>query len=167
MSKTREQLRISGVLLAGPVVPGFFKLASDGCSVPTGFLRKFLKADQTKAACRIHDYSYYLINICCEIGSKDHKHKRHIADATLRWNRTKIGKNWITGQIFGRLYYRGVRFGGGNALRKKHGKLIAPPSEQALEAVRKDCIEFCQPHSLTKRAKKKLRQWEKQIKESQ
>ena len=165
MSKTREELAVAGILLAGPLVPEFFKFASDGCSVPTGFLRRFLNADQTRSSCVVHDFEFYITGICFLLGSKSHKHSRQMADINLRWNRTKIGKNWITGQVFGRLYYTGVRLGGARAMRKKHGRLICPPSLAALDLVRQACVERCKPNPLTPHAKKTLKGWEEKIKE--
>jgi len=165
MGKDRKQLALAGILLHGPVVPEFIKFASDGCSIPTGFMRKVLNADQTRAACRIHDYSYYLINTCYKLGSKSHRAERQIADTQLKWNRVLLGKNWITGQVFGRLYYTGVRLGGARAMRKKHGRLICPPSLAALDLVRQACVERCKPNPLTPHAKKTLKGWEEKIKE--
>jgi len=168
MSKTREQLAVAGILLAGPIVPSFFKITSDGASVPTGFMRKVLDADQTRAAGFIHDYGYYLGNICFVPGTLDYKRARYQADVDLKFNRTKIGKGFVRGQVFGRIYFRGVRFpfiGGARAMRKKHGKLERPPSLASLELVRGHCVDLCKPHGLSKYAKKQLKQWEKQIKE--
>ena len=169
MSKTREELRLAGVELNGPIVPEHFKwkVFSDACSIKGSWFRKVLNADQTKAACFIHDYEYFLTNICYTPGSKKYRASRHEADVHLRWNRTLIGKGFIRGQVFGRIYYRGVRFpifGGARAMRRKHGKLVAPPSMQSLNWVRKDCLSLCNGR-LTAPAVRQLQQWHDKITE--
>lgn len=161
-AKTRHVLEMQGILLRGPLVPEWFKLQSDGCSVPTGFLRKVLKSSQTRAACYIHDFEYYLINICYQPNTLESRNARQMADVSLRWNRTRIGRNWLSGQVFGRWYYRGVRLGGKRALNKKHGTLVTPPSMKSVDEIREHCIELCDG-ALTKTAKKRLAKWQNEL----
>ena len=150
MSNTRENLASRGVLLAGPVVPNWFKLQSDGCSIPSRFMSKFLDALQTRAACYIHDYEYYLVNCCCAQDSVDRKHYRKSADVNLQFNRVRIGRGstkvgkWWKGQVFGRWYYRGVRIGGKRALNKKVYTIPVPPSVKEIKRVEKDILLMLQ-----------------------
>lgn len=155
MIKTREQLKAKGVLLAGPIVPDWFKAQSDGCSVPTRIGRVFLKAKQSRAACYIHDFEYYVAAIDFPDGfGRDVA--RFQADLRLRGNRKLVARTRFFGWIYGRLYYRAVRLGGARAM-KTEDRLAIPPTL-------KDCedIKTHLRRELTNHAGGIIRGWERQ-----
>ena len=130
MSKTREELRDEGVELYGPVVPNWFK---GDCSVPFG-LRSLLKAEQGRAACRIHDFRYYCISLAYEPGSPMRDQWQLFADYELKLNRAlSMRPRWLS-RVFGALYFRGVRLGGKYAMKTQQELYSRmPPSMKACE----------------------------------
>lgn len=159
--KTRRQLEAEGKLLHGPIVPEFFKLQSDGCSVPLGRVGRFLmRADQARPACDIHDYRYYEIAILWATGAIEWVNARFAADYELKVNRKLVAKRLFFGRIYAAIYFRPVRIGGRLSI-KKPSELAIPPTVVALEAVKKDLLGMENP--LTERAEALLEYWSKVI----
>lgn len=124
--------------MIGPLVPRWFKLQSDGCSVPLGKLGRWaLKADQAKPACIIHDFRYYEIAIQYDFeGSRSEKAKwktkRMQADYELKQNRRLVAKVRFFGRIYAIKYFRAVRAFGAKCI-KTIPELQIPPTIKALE----------------------------------
>jgi len=116
----RDELKDAGHLLSGPIVPDWFKLLCDGCSVPTGILKYLTMSEQCVAACRIHDWRYYCIAISYKPGNPLREQWRILADYELRLNIRQSFNRPMLGRLFGRIYYRGVRLGGSYALRDEN-----------------------------------------------
>lgn len=133
MGKTRDELAALGRLLHGPIVPDWFKKICDGCSVPTGILRRALLAEQLVASCRGHDWRYYCIAIAYKPGNPLREQWRVLADYELKLNvKASFKRRWL-GRMLGRFYYRGVRIGGSHALKSAEDLLHkTPPNLQAL-----------------------------------
>lgn len=160
-AKTREQLEAEGILLYGPLVPEFFKLQSDGCSIPLGRVGRFLmRAKQARPACYIHDYRYYLMAILWATGAIEWVNARFSADYELKLNRKLVAKYRFFGKIYAAIYFRPVRTGGRLTI-KKPSDLFVPPTIVALEAVEKDLLTMEDP--LTERAEALLKYWRKII----
>lgn len=136
--KTRSQLAKEGVLLEGPIVPDWFKWQSDGCSTPGGKLGGWLlKREETESACYIHDFGYYLTAIQWPSHSPAWMGDRLEADAYLKVNRRKLGKNKLIGWIYSRIYFRGTRIGGRWAMKNPlEDELAVPPTREAREQLK-------------------------------
>lgn len=132
--KSRTQLRAEGVELHGPIVPDWFKKQSDGCSVPTRIGRLFLKAEQARAACYIHDFGYYLTALQYHEGSAKHEGARMAADYNLKRNRKLVARTRMFGWIYSRMYFRAVRIGGKYAMKGPE-ELAVPPTVADVEAL--------------------------------
>lgn len=152
--KTRQQLRAEGIELHGPIVPGWFKAQSDGCSVPTRIAQFFLKAEQTRAACYIHDFEYYLFSIQYHDSDPRWQDRRWAADNHLRRNRALVAHNRFIGWIYSRLYFRGVRIGGKYAM-KLAPNLFVPPTVDHIQALAKDHLR----KPLTPQAEATIEKW--------
>ena len=162
--KTREQLATEGKLLRGPIVPEFFKLQSDGCSIPLGRLGRFLlRAGQARPACYIHDYRYYLIATLWVTGALEWVNARWSADYELKLNRKLVAKYLFFGRIYAMLYFRPVRIGGRFTM-KTPSELAVPPTPPAIDAVKRDLLAMENP--LTKRAEAILDYWRKIIEDN-
>jgi hypothetical protein len=153
----RKELARKGILLFGPVAPKWFTLQSDGCSVPTRIGKFFLKATQSRAACFIHDFEYYLLAIQWERVSAEWKGARMGADWNLKRNRALVAKNKVFGWIYSRLYFRGVRVGGKHTVREPRD-LAMPPTLGALKKLKSYLDK-----PITKLAKAKLEEWEERL----
>lgn len=140
--KSRVELAQEGILLIGPVVPGWFKAFSDGCSVPKG-LRWLMRAKYGCAACRIHDYRYHMI-VCAypSHATPQREAQRILADYELKHNRATTMRSRALGWLFGKLYYRGVRIGG-TASFKTNDEAVKrhPDNTDDLTAFAYDVIE--------------------------
>lgn len=159
--KTRKQLEEDGILLHGPIVPEFFKLQSDGCSIHLGPIGRFLlRAKQARPACYIHDYRYYLIAILWANGAIAWVNARFGADYELKRNRKLVAKYLFFGRIYAMIYFRPVRIGGRFTF-KSPSDLAVPPTVVALESVKKDLLKMENP--LTERAEAIIEYWRKVI----
>ena len=161
--KTRSQLVKEGVLLEGPVVPGWFKIQSDDCSTPGGRLGGWLLQRRVaRPACIIHDFEYYLTSLQWPSYSPAWMGDRLKADANLKVNRKKIGRNKLIGWIYSRIYFRGTRIGGRWAMRKPQkrpiqDKLAVPPGPKS----RKQLKEYLNK-PLSPLADQQFNQWEEE-----
>lgn len=164
--RTREQLALEGRLLIGPLVPKWFKLQSDGCSVPLGKVGKWaLKADQARPACIIHDLRYYEIAIQYDPEGTDAekaswKLARMKADYELKQNRRLVAKVRFFGRLYAIKYFRAVRAFGASCV-KTIPELPIPPTILALEA-----LEALFDDKLTKRAENIFHIWRLAIENS-
>ncbi len=137
--KTREQLAMLGVLLLGPIVALWFKLQSDGGSVPGGRVGRWLfKESQWRAAAYIHDYQYFLIALQWPAHSSQWVGRRLTADVDLKQNRKLCAKNKFIGWAWGRVIFRGVRVGGRGSILLPD-ELVVPPTINAINDVERDC----------------------------
>ena len=75
------------------------------------------------------------------------------ADYRLRVNRRLVAKNKVFGWFYSRAYFRLVRLGGRNAMRKPED-LVIPPSLMAI-----DDLEGFLDKPLTKQARTVLNMW--------
>lgn len=141
--KTRTQLLKEGILLEGPIVPDWFRLQSDACSTPGGRLGGWLLKRQTaQAACYIHDFEYYLTALQWPSYSPAWMGDRLKADANLKVNRRKMGRNKLVGWIYSRIYFRGTRIGGRWSMknpqkRPLQDRLAVPPGPKSREQLKK------------------------------
>ena len=115
----------------GPKPPGWFKEQSDGCSVPTRIGKFFLRAEQARETCYVHDFEYYLTALQFHEGSGSWVGARHKADYNLNLNRALVARNRVIGWIYARMYYRFVRLFGRFAM-KAAPYLFMPPSLEAI-----------------------------------
>lgn len=154
--KTRDQLALEGRLLVGPLVPGWFKKQSDGCSVPLGRIGRWaLKADQAKPTCSIHDFRYYEVGIQWDKKEDESKWKigRMNADYELKQNRRLVAKRRLFGRLYAMSYFRAVRLFGSQSI-KTIPELVMPPT---IEAINELEVLFDDP--LTERAKRIFEMW--------
>lgn len=161
--KTREELEAEGILLLGPLVPLWFRLQSDGGSVPGGwFGRWLLKEKQWRAAAFIHDFCYYIIALMYKPGSSAWVTARFRADDELKRNRRKCAKNRFIGWMTGRLIFRGVRVGGAVAMRTVD-EIAVPPIIKSVEEVEALCEEWTRRAGLTEQAREQIVIWKRSI----
>lgn len=154
--KTRDELAAEGVLLDGPIVPEWFKLQSDGCSVPTRLGRFFLRARQSRAGCYIHDFEYWLIALEWVAHSPEWVGARMAADYRLKQNRKLVARNKAIGWIYSRLWFRGVRVGGRSAVRASYELAVPPTLGAVLE------IETYLSRPITTQARRQLEAWKRE-----
>ena len=95
----------------------------------------FLKANQARAACYIHDFEYYLIALQWKPNAIEWKVVRFQADYHLKRNRKAVARWWLAGRIYARLYFRFVRLSGRFAMRTTP-HLFMPPTPEALEEIK-------------------------------
>lgn len=139
MMRTRKQLEMLGVLLLGPIVALWFKLQSDGGSLPGGRFGKWVfNESQWRAAAFIHDYRYFLIALQWAPHSAQWVGARMEADYELKENRKKCAVHKVIGWAWGRIIFRGVRVGGRGSILLPD-ELVVPPSIKAIEDVERDC----------------------------
>lgn len=129
---TRGEWAAKGILFVGPPVPPWYKLQSDGCSLPLGKVGRFLlRGRRAKLVCCIHDFECFIADIQYERHSPAWRNERLAADFGLKINRKLLARCWLVGQMYARLYYRGVRLG--SYSRVGNQKIIAPPTNKAID----------------------------------
>ena len=170
--KTRKQLEMLGVLLLGPIVALWFKLQSDGASVPGGWLgRKLFITTQWTAAAFIHDYEYFLIGLQWPSPKMDRPPDiafhiwqalrskwvgaRIEADRNLKENRKLCAKNKFIGWAYARIIFRGLRVGGRGSILLPD-ELVVPPDIKAINDVERDC-QF----PVTEQAAEQIAKWKR------
>lgn len=122
--------------LLGDVVPDWFKVRSDGCSVPfkkhpiLGIpVKVFLIPELVRAACYIHDWDYYLTGLKNVTGSPGFIGDRLAADVRLKRNiKLVVRLGPVSGWLLRRTYFRAVRIGGSHAIWTWEEGLPWPPS---------------------------------------
>jgi len=120
---TYLKLKSMGILLMGLVVPEWFKVICDGCSIPKGF-RWLGRARHSIAICRIHDFWYYIIPFCLPPDSEFREMYKMTADFEFKLNRRKISRYKLIGRMYAVAYFWGVRIGGNQALNKSVDMLV-------------------------------------------
>lgn len=129
---TRGEWAAKGTLFVGPPVPPWFKLQSDACSLPLGKFGHFiLRGRRSRPVCYIHDFECFIADIQYERHTRSWRNERLAADFDLKINRRLLARFWFVGQIYSRIYYRGVRLG--SYSRTSNQKIIGPPTNKAID----------------------------------
>jgi len=153
-AKTRIQLADEEAFKKGLLVPVWFELQSDGCSVPFGKVgRVMLQARKAKPVCVKHDFDYYTIAIQYPPGD-ERRIARMTADYTLKLNRKKVAKCSVIGRMYAWKYFRAVRAFGAQCVRS-YADLQIPPTIEALDELITKHLDF----PLTERAERKTNGW--------
>lgn len=141
-----KKLKSMGILLMGLVVPEWFKVICDGCSIPKGF-RWLGRARHSIAICRIHDFWYYIIPFSLSPDNEFREMYKMTADFEFKLNRRKISKYRIIGRLYAVAYFWGVRIGGNGALNKSVDMLVVmgPRTHEDLDELI-DMAEKAIPH---------------------
>lgn len=137
-------------------VPEWFRLQSDGGSVPGGWLGRWLANErQWREEAILHDFKYYLIALQYPLRSVEFVGSRMAADYEFKKGVQAQAKNKAVGWLRARLCFRGVRIGGRAAMRKP-AELAVPPTAKSREHLKKFLDK-----PMTARAQRQFKQWEK------